>query len=258
MPRYVLDHHLAGEKQRLALMSQLLDPMHRRYIESLGISRDARVLEVGCGNGSMSMWMAEHIAPAGQIVAVDLDLSLVDDAHASSVEFRQGDIVAGPVDPGCFDFVTARAVLHHVADANAATANLVTSLRPGGVILLIEPDFLPVSVAEPMEIRTFWNGWLAWSRERGIDYHIGRTLAARLAAYGLAEIGGAAETAVYNGGSPWADYWYQTITELRGDLVGSGKLNDKLIDTFLAHCADPNWWTQTIAFTSVYAGAPGA
>jgi len=244
MPRYVLDHHLAGEKQRLALMSQLLDPMHRRYIESLGISRDARVLEVGCGNGSMSMWMAEHIAPAGHIVAVDLDLSLVDDAHASSVEFRQGDIVAGPVDPGCFDFVTARAVLHHVADANAATGNLIASLKPGGVILLIEPDFLPVSVAEPMEIRTFWNGWLAWSRERG--------------ACGLAEIGGAAETAVYNGGSPWADYWYQTITELRGDLVGSGKLNDKLIDTFLAHCADPNWWTQTIAFTSVHAGAPGA
>ena len=46
MSRYVLDHHLEGEKKRLALMSQLLDPMHRRHIESLGISREARVLEV--------------------------------------------------------------------------------------------------------------------------------------------------------------------------------------------------------------------
>jgi hypothetical protein len=35
MSPYVLDHHLEGEKKRLALMSQLLDPMHRRYIESL-------------------------------------------------------------------------------------------------------------------------------------------------------------------------------------------------------------------------------
>ena len=104
MSRYVLDHHLAGEKKRLSLMSQLLDPMHRRCIESLGISRDARVLEVGCGNGSMSVWMAEHIGPAGQIIGVDLDLSLVDDAPASGVKFRQGDIVAGPVNPGCFDF----------------------------------------------------------------------------------------------------------------------------------------------------------
>ena len=80
MSRYVLDHHLEGEKKRLALMSQLLDPMHRRQIESLGISHEARVLEVGCGNGSMSAWMAEHIAPEGQIVALDLDLSLVDNS----------------------------------------------------------------------------------------------------------------------------------------------------------------------------------
>ena len=40
--------------------------MHRRHIESLGISRDARVLEVGCGNGSMSARMAEYIALDGQ------------------------------------------------------------------------------------------------------------------------------------------------------------------------------------------------
>jgi len=161
-----------------------------------------------------------------------------------------------PVDPGPFDFVTARAVLHHVADAKAATGNLVASLRPGGAILLIEPDFLPVSVAEPIEMRTFWSGWLAWSRKRGIDYHLGRTLAPRLAAYGLKEIEGTAETAIYNGGSQWADYWRETITELRGDLVQSGKLNDALIDAFLAQCADPNWWTQTIAFTAVRARAP--
>ena len=258
MSQYVLDHHLEGEKKRLALMSQLLDPMHQRYIESLGISRDARVLEVGCGNGSMSTWMAGHVAPHGHIVAIDLDLSLVNDVRASGVEFREGDIVAAPVDPGRFDFVTARAVLHHVSNAEAAIDNLVASLRPGGIILLVEPDFLPVSVAEPMEIRTFWSDWLTWSRERGIDYHIGRTLAPRLAADGLKEIGGAAATAVYNGGSPWADYWRQTITELRSDLVQSGKLTDALIDAFFAYCANTNWWTQTIAFTAAHARAPAA
>jgi SAM-dependent methyltransferase len=257
MSRYVLDHRLEGEKKRLALMSQLLDPMHRRYIESFGISCDARVLEVGCGNGSMSTWMAKHIAPDGQIVALDLDLSLVANVRAPGVEFRQGDIVTGPVHPGGFDFVTARAVLHHVADANAATANLVASLRPGNAILLIEPDFLPVSVAEPIEVRAFWSGWLAWSRERGIDYHIGRTLAPRLAAHGLKEIEGTAETAIYNGRSQLADYWRETITELRDDLVQAGKLSDALIDAFLAQCADPKWWTQTIAFTAVHARSPG-
>jgi SAM-dependent methyltransferase len=256
MAEYVLDHHLEGERARLALMSRLLDPMHRRHIESLGVGPGARALEVGCGNGSIAAWLAERVGPSGQAVAVDLDLSLVD-VRAPGLDVRQGDIVAGPVDPGGFDLVTARAVLHHVTDVEAAVRNLAASLAAGGAILLIEPDFLPVSVAEPPEVRAFWNGWLAWAREQGIDYHLGRTLAPRLAALGLEHVAGTAETAVYNGGSPWADYWTQTVAELRNKLVGSGKLDDHLIDRFLAHCADRRWWTQTIAFTAVHARASG-
>jgi SAM-dependent methyltransferase len=231
--------------------------MHRRHIESLAVDPCARALEVGCGNGSISAWLAERVGPRGQAVGLDLDLSLVD-VRAPRLELRQGDIVAGPVDPGGFDLVTARAVLHHVTDVDAAIRNLAASLAPGGSILLIEPDFVPVSVAEPPEVRAFWSGWLAWSRDQGIDYHLGRTLAPRLAAVGLEQVAGTAETAVYNGGSPWAAYWTQTVTELRDRLVDSGRLDDQLIDRFLAHCADPGWWTQTIAFTAVHGRAPGA
>jgi SAM-dependent methyltransferase len=235
---YVLDHHQEGERQRLALMSRLLDPMHRRHLERLGAGPGARTLEVGCGNGSISAWLAGRIAPGGRAVAVDLDLSLLG-ADVPGLECRQADILAGPVGPGDFDLVTARAVLHHVADAEAAVANLVTSARPGGTILLIEPDFLPVSIAEPPEVRAFWQGWLAWSREQGIDYFIGRRLPAMLSR------------------SLWAVYWRQTVIELRSRLVDSGKLDDRSIDTFLAQCADPAWWTQTIAFTAVDGRAPG-
>ena len=256
MAEYVLDHHLEGEGARLALMSRLLDPMHRRHLEALGVSQGARTLEVGCGNGSISAWLAERVGPSGEAVAFDLDLSLVD-VRAPNLELRKGDIVAGPVDPGGFDLVTARAVLHHVADAEAAMRNLAASLAPGGAILLIEPDFLPVTVAEPPEVRAFWSGWLEWSRDQGIDYHVGRKLAPRLAELGLEQVAGTAETAVYNGGSEWASYWTDTVVELRSGLVASGKLDDSLIDGFLARCDDPSWWTQTIAFTAVHARATG-
>src|SRR6478752_5802467 len=220
MPKYVLGHHLKGEGARLDLMSELLDPMHRRYIDALGVVRPgARTLEVGCGNGSISTWLAERVSPGGAAVAVDLDLSLIH-VRMQNLEVRQVDILAGPVKRGAFDLVTARAVLHHIA--------------------------------EPQEVRAFWDGWLAWSRERGIDYHIGRTLAPRLASLGLTKISGTAETAIYNGGSLWGDYWIETITELRGDLIGSGKLDQVLTDRFLACCSDSTWWTQTIAFTAVH------
>jgi 2-polyprenyl-3-methyl-5-hydroxy-6-metoxy-1,4-benzoquinol methylase len=258
MPEYVLGHHLKGEGQRRALMSELLDPMHRRYLQSLDVIKSgARTLEVGCGNGSISAWLARQVAPDGRAVAVDLDLSLVE-ADLPNLEFRRSDIMAGPVEPGSFDLVTARAVLHHVADAERAIANLVASLRRGGVILLIEPDFLPVTIAEPSEVRTFWSSWLSWSRSRGIDYQIGRTLAPRLAALGLERIGGTAEAAIYNGTSLWADYWTQTVKELREELISSCRLNNALVDSFLGYCADPAWWTQTIAFTAVHGFVPAS
>jgi hypothetical protein len=68
----------------------------------------------------------------------------------------------------------------------------------------------------------------------GIDYHPSRTLAPRLAALGLGQVAGTAETAVY-----------------------SGRLDDQLIDRFLAQSPDPRWSTQTIAVIAVHARAPG-
>src|SRR3989440_7658208 len=162
MSEYVLGHHLKGEGKRLALMSELLDPMQRRYIESLDVVKPgAKTLEIGCGNGSISAWLAERVTPGGKAVAVDLDLSLVE-VRRPNLELRHGNIVAGPVEQGAFDLVTARAVLHHVSDPEAAMTNMIANLRPGGALLLIEPDFLPVSVAEPADVRAFWDGWLEW------------------------------------------------------------------------------------------------
>jgi len=236
-------------------MSRLLDPMHRRSIEQLGIGPGARTLEVGCGNGSVSAWLAGLVVPGGRAVAADLDLSLAD-ADVPGLELRCADILAGPVGPADFDLVTARAVLHHLADARTAMANLLASVRPGGSVLLIEPDFLPASIAEPPEIRAFWRGWLAWSREQGIDFFIGRRLPGMLSELGVGSIEATAETALYQGGSAWADYWRQTVTELRPRLLSSGKLDSRSIGAFLARCEDPAWWTQTIAFTAASGRVP--
>ncbi len=257
MSRYVLDHHQEGERERLALMSGLLDPMHRRHLERAGVAPGARTLEVGCGNGSMSAWLAAQVAPSGRAVAVDLDLSLAD-AGVPALELRQADILAGPVQPGDFDLVTCRAVLHHLADPATAAENLVASARAGGTIVVIEPDFLPVTIADPAEVRKFWDGWLAWSRSEGIDYFIGRRLPELLCGLGVTDIEAVAETALFNGGSLWAEYWRLTVTELRPQLEESGKLGGRLIDAFLRQCADPAWWSQAIAFTAVHGRAPRA
>ena len=175
-------------------------------------------------------------SPGGTAVAVDLDLSLIH-VQMPNLELRKADIVAAPVERGAFDLVTARAVLHHVADADAAMVNMIASLKPDGALLLIEPDFLPVSIAEPPEVCAFWDGWLAWSRERGIDYFIGRTLAPGSPCLAWQTLVAQRKPQFITAAHLWADYWIETITELRGDLVSSGKIDEALVDKFLTYCS---------------------
>jgi SAM-dependent methyltransferase len=113
MSQYILPHDLTGEKQRLRLMSELLDPLDR-CIERLGLQAGWRCLEVGCGNGSISEWLASRVGPSGHVVASDIDLRYIAGLAATNLEVRQLNIVEDAVEQGAYDLVTARAVLHHV------------------------------------------------------------------------------------------------------------------------------------------------
>ena len=122
MPKYILGNHLKGEGTRLDLMSELLDPMHRRYIDALDVVKPgARTLEVGCGNGSISAWLAERVSSGATAVAADLDLSLIH-VRMPNLELCKADIVAGPMECGTFDLVTARAA-HTCASTGVAWPN---------------------------------------------------------------------------------------------------------------------------------------
>ena len=74
---------------------------------------------------------------------------------------------------------------------------MVTALKAGGVLLSVEPDMLPCTVAEPDSMRTFWEGWLRWSVEVGIDDFVGRKIAAWLDSLGIEDVAGEGHTAQF-------------------------------------------------------------
>src|ERR1700751_3662376 len=165
MGGYTLPHNLVGEQQRLALMSALLDPVELVHIARLGVRPGWRCLELGSGNGSIAQALAERVAPTGHVVASDIDLTYIADLKAPGLEVRRIDILNDVLEQDFYDFVVARALLHHLAPARRALERMMSALKPGGVLLSIEPDMLPCTVTEPDSIRTFWQRWLEWSVE---------------------------------------------------------------------------------------------
>jgi hypothetical protein len=120
---------------------------------------------------------------------------------------------------------------------------MIAALKPGGALLSIEPDMLPCTVAEPDSMRMFWEGWLKWSIEAGIDYFIGRKIAAELDSLGLENVAGEGQTARFNGGSDWALYWTETMRELAPSLLKSGYITKKMLEELYTLYQDPHYWT---------------
>jgi SAM-dependent methyltransferase len=164
------------------------------------------------------------------------------------LEVRRIDILQDEIEEGCYDLVVARALLHHLTPARKAMERMITALKPGGVLLSIEPDMLPCTVTDPAAMRAFWQGWLKWSVEAGIDYSIGRKIPPWLDSLGLEDVAGEGHTAQFNGGSGWATYWTATIRELAPALLKSGHVTGKMLEEFHSSYQDPHYWTSIMTF----------
>jgi SAM-dependent methyltransferase len=166
------------------------------------------------------------------------------------LEIRQIDILQDAIEEGSYDFVVARNLLHHLTPARKALECMITALKPGGVLLSIEPDMLPCTVVEPDSMRAFWEGWLKWSDKAGIDYFAGRKIPAWLDSLGLEDVAGEGHTAQFNGGSDWATFWIETVRELAPSLLKSSYVTEKMREEFHARYQDSHYWTSVITFTA--------
>jgi SAM-dependent methyltransferase len=256
MAEYNLPHSIAGEEQRLQLMSALLDPMERTHIERLGVGPGCRCLELGAGNGSISRSLARLVAPSGHVVASDIDIRYMADLKDAGLEVRRLDVHSDPIETSAYDLVVTRALLHHLPYREAALKRMVAAVKPGGAFLSIEPDMLPCTVAEPQSMRAFWQGWLKWAEQLDIDYFVGRKIPAWLDSLGMEGVAGEGCTISFNGGSDWARFWTNTIRELEPSLMNSGAITGAMLTEVYGRCADPHYWTSVITFTATWGRKP--
>jgi SAM-dependent methyltransferase len=144
------DHfdRLATRYSELRASPAYVDPVTEAVVE-LGSLRSCRVLDVGCGPGSVLRQLARGFDVEG--VGIDASSQMIEVARreAPEIEFHVGRAERLPFGDACFDAVIARMVVHHL-DRPEAFTEMRRVLRSGGRVV--------VTTTDPAGFETFWMG----------------------------------------------------------------------------------------------------
>ena len=124
--RHLRERHRPAHNRRTAAS-------HAAFLVALLHPGD-RVLDVGCGPGSITVGLAEAVGPGGVAIGVDLD------PGPAPVPLVRGDATRLPVAGGAVDAVFVCAVLQHMTDPLALLREARRVCRPGAVIGVADAD----------------------------------------------------------------------------------------------------------------------
>ncbi|MGH2557588.1 MAG: methyltransferase domain-containing protein [Thermomicrobiales bacterium] len=114
-----------------------------------------RVLDVGCGAGDDARALAQLVAPTGQVIGVDASLTMVEEARRRGdgldlpLAYHTGDAHRLDFADGTCDGARADRVFQHLDDPERALAELIRVTKPGGRIVVDDPDWGLLAVDAP-------------------------------------------------------------------------------------------------------------
>lgn len=141
-----LEHWSGAAGEHWAAEAERYDRMNRLFADQIlpaaAPQPGERFLDVGCGNGALTLAIAPALAPDGTAEGLDLSRQMLEvarrralDQGLGNVAFRHGDAQVVDLPRHGFDAIVSRFGVLFFADAHAAFANLARGLRPGGRIV---------------------------------------------------------------------------------------------------------------------------
>jgi SAM-dependent methyltransferase len=194
------------------------------YLSPL-IEPGMRILDVGCGPGSITIDLARRVADHGRVLGVDASAEVVETARAAAaragvtnVEFRVGDAYDPPrleaggtaEDTGRWDVVHAHQVLQHLGDPIAA----LDAWRGVGELVAARDVIYSATTIHPLspELRRWRELMLALQAANGGDGDAGAKLKAWAREAGFAQVDTDVETWCFEsprGRQFWGGQWVE-------------------------------------------------
>jgi ubiquinone/menaquinone biosynthesis C-methylase UbiE len=236
------EYTIAGglaDAQRLARQAHVMAAQSSAFLSRVGLTDGWACLDVGCGDGQVTIAMARVAGPGGRAVGVDMDAEALAIAREAATragvraEFLQAD-AARPIETEAFDLAYARLVLSHLIDPAAAVRAMRAEVRPGGTVA-VEDLFLGTLRSDPPEpaLDRLQEVYGEAVRFHGGDPTIGPRLRALLSASGLDDVSD--ETVV----NPMESvdeklFLAQLVRNMRPSILEAGAATDAELDALEA------------------------
>jgi SAM-dependent methyltransferase len=245
-----------SERARLGLLEQVCDPHTIRQMDAIGVGEGWRCLDVGAGAGSVARLLAERVGQAGSVLAVDLDVRLLEPLADGCIEVRRHDLLAEPLPQASFDLVHARQLLMHLPNRLDALRRLLAAVRPGGWLAVHEPDFnaLAVSPSSTAWLRA-WTAFCDAAVAGGWDPGYGARLMSDLEALELADLEGDTVARYVRGGSVFARLFADSLERFQERMLALGAAEDDLA-VARRQLRDPSVMFHTPIFTTAWGRRP--
>ncbi len=114
----------------------------KRALEIFSIRGDEEVLDIGCGDGKVTQYLAESLT-TGTITGIDISDNMIEHAKKNypSIEFKVQDVKDLEYKEE-YDLAVAFSTLEWIDDQPAVIQKIYNSVRPGGRVLLELPTKL--------------------------------------------------------------------------------------------------------------------
>ena len=166
-PHYVLGNQ-AEELDRLDHQASVIERPTRLLLQSAGLARGMRVLDLGTGLGHVARLAGELVGPSGSVLGIDRSGAALTAARrrsqhagATHVTFVEGDTSAWRASEP-FDAIVARLLLFHVPDPVAVARHHIDNLTRGGAFVAIDFDIGGARSEPPL---TVVDAALRWVQE---------------------------------------------------------------------------------------------